>query len=475
MDSIKKSEQSKRVVVAGATGFIGKALGKHLMNHQTANHTLIGLSRSLRKGDGAWDTFRQCDLFSLRQTINALEGADIGIYLVHSMMPSARLTQGHFSDLDLLCADNFGRAAAKAGLKQIIYLGGILPSKEDQDLSSHLMSRNEVEQVLKRHGIPVTTLRAGLIIGREGSSFQMLLRLVSRLPLMVCPSWTQTPTQPVCLEDVLDTTTDVIGNTDSIAKTYDMGIPEVVTYQDLIIGISEQLKKKTRIIPFPFLSPKLSRLWISLTTGAPKSLVAPLIESLKHEMLVRPEYRISASVVKPTSLRDALRKAMSKSYIPAGLPHAFTGAKRNAQSLVRSVQRMSMPTDKDASWLAEQYNTWLMRSFKGLINVVQENGRVQFRTLLGNFLLIELQIDESLSDSERVLYRVTKGGLVSGASKGKFEFRLLGPDLALVALHNFTPALPWWIYRWTQALFHARTMRRFTQYISSCAESASVR
>ena len=132
------NSEKQCVVVAGATGFIGKSLGDALSSETTNEHQLIGLSRSLREGHGPWHAFRQCDLFSLRQTIAALKDVDIGVYLVHSMMPSARLTQGHFSDLDLLCADNFGKAAAICNLKQIIYVGGLLPIESEELLSSHL-------------------------------------------------------------------------------------------------------------------------------------------------------------------------------------------------------------------------------------------------------------------------------------------------------------------------------------------------
>ena len=168
-----------RVVIAGASGFVGQALAPALAE----DFHVIGLSRSKRQPGGGFAEYRSCDLFSLKEAEAALEGAEYAVYLVHNMMPTTRLTQGSFADLDVVCADNFARAAAAAGVKQIVFLGGLLP--KDGQLSEHLQSRREVEETLAAHVVPVTTLRAGLILGGSGSSFQVMARLVQRLPVMV--------------------------------------------------------------------------------------------------------------------------------------------------------------------------------------------------------------------------------------------------------------------------------------------------
>ena len=167
------------MIIAGASGFVGKALAPLLAKR----FRVIGLSRSERDGGDGFAEYRKCDLFSLKQAERALEGGEYAVYLVHNMMPSAKLTQGEFADLDLVCADNFARAASHAGIKQIVFLGGLCPS--DETLSKHLESRVEVERVLAGHAVPVTTLRAGLILGGARSSFQIMARLVQRLPLMI--------------------------------------------------------------------------------------------------------------------------------------------------------------------------------------------------------------------------------------------------------------------------------------------------
>ena len=195
----------------------------------------------------------------------ALAGVDYAIYLVHSMMPSARLVQGSFEDLDLLCADNFAKAAGRAGVKQIVYLGGLMPSEDD--VSAHLESRLEVEHVLGSAGVPVTSLRAGLVIGANGSSYQLLTRLVRRLPIMVLPSWTQTKMQPVSEQEVVEAFQYVLGNPDCFGEVYDLYSTAPVSYEELMQATARALNLTRRFVGVPLLSPKLSRLWVSLTTG----------------------------------------------------------------------------------------------------------------------------------------------------------------------------------------------------------------
>ena len=179
------------VAITGAAGFVGSALCEAL----ESKTRVVALGRRFPPPSGAPSDLiengnagierRRCDLFSIPETELALKGADVAVYLVHSMSPNARLTQGSFENLDLLLADNFARAARQAGVKRIVYLGGLLPSDPSRGLSPHLQSRLEVEHALAAHGVPVTAIRAGLIVGAEGSSLNLLVRLVERLPLAI--------------------------------------------------------------------------------------------------------------------------------------------------------------------------------------------------------------------------------------------------------------------------------------------------
>ena len=216
------------VAVAGASGYIGQNLIKVVQK----NATIIALSRN---GDAVKDTetvkWKSCDLFSMKDAERGLAGADIAVYLVHSMMKSAKLAQGSFEDMDVILADNFAQAAKRQGVKEIVYLGGIIPDEDDKDLSRHLRSRLEVEKVLRAYGVPVTALRAGLIVGPKGSSFPIVSKLVRRLPLMLLPKWTRSNTQPVALQDVIRSLNSLIMDFEPENRTIDVGGPEVMTYK----------------------------------------------------------------------------------------------------------------------------------------------------------------------------------------------------------------------------------------------------
>ncbi|WP_367579300.1 NAD(P)H-binding protein [Shouchella patagoniensis] len=286
MNSFEQENGDKpTIALTGATGYIGSNLLKKLQRQAS----IIALSRS---GDQQKNTenvtWRSVDLFSLADAEKGLEGADYAVYLVHSMIPSAKLTQAKFEDMDLILADNFAQAAKKNGVKQIIYLSGIIPN-DTEELSRHLKSRKEVEAVLGAYGIPVTIVRAGLIVGPKGSSFPILKKLVKRLPMMLLPKWTRQKTHPIALADVLHTLKGSIGSKRLSGKTIDVGGPDVMTYREMMIDTAEVMGKKRRLVNVPFMTVNLSRLWVSVTTGTPKEMVYPLIESLVHPMVANPE------------------------------------------------------------------------------------------------------------------------------------------------------------------------------------------
>jgi len=447
-----------KVAVAGATGFIGSALAEVLSDR----FELVGLTRSARPSLKHYAEVRRVDLFSRMDTLAGLEGVDYAIYLVHSMMPSARLVQANFEDLDLLCADNFAKCAAEQGVKHIVYVGGLQPS--GATTSAHLESRLEVEKSLNTYGVPVTTLRAGMIVGGNGSSFQILKRLVDRLPLMVCPSWTDTATQPVALKDVVWAIDQTIDNPGEAGRVFDLGASEPCTYQELMATTAEEMGKTRRFIGVPLVTPALSRLWISAVTGAPKALVAPLISSLRYEMLARPdpEYRLPNEP--QTSVRETLRHALRETPEADG-PRAFRHPAKNPKPIVLSVQRMTLPAGRDAEWAADEYIRWLPRATGWFlpIRIAERNGVLSFKLFKRGPSLLRIA---RKTGANRPVFRVLDGLLARESPRGRLEFRtVLEGDTLIVAVHQFVPRLPWWIYRATQALGHAWIMARFRRHL----------
>ncbi len=459
----------QRIVVAGASGFIGSQLIEKLL----PNYDVVGLTR-YQKESTRHLSWRQCDLFSLLQAENALRGADYAFYLVHSMMPTSHLTQASFEDMDLILADNFARAAAREGIKQIVYLGGIIPNSEH--LSRHLRSRQEVEETLASHGVPVTTLRASVIVGPRGSSFQMIEKLVRRLPIMLCPSWTNSLTQPIALDDAIDALSKVVGQGRYYHRAYDIGGADIVSYLELLRMTAQVMGKRRLILPVPFLSPKISYFWLSLVTGSPYELTSPLVESLKDSMVARNLELQQAIGQTPRRLQPAIQAAITQHETLSLRAKARVKRKQYRQSVdnpeikdVRSVQRLNLPPGKDAVWLAEKYTIWLPRYLRPFIRVrVDHTRKISFFIMGIAFPLLEMSYSENRSTPDRTLFYIT-GGLLAQQNtglRGRLEFReVLGGRYVLAAIHDFTPSLPWFIYNQTQARVHLWVMHAFQRYL----------
>lgn len=447
------------VAIAGVSGFVGDALARVLQQSARIGR-VVGLGRGAGRGAPV-DEWRSCDLFSLADAERALVGVDVAVYLVHSMMPSAALSQGDFADFDVVAADNFARAAARNGVRQIVYLGGLVPASSDR-LSQHLESRLEVERVLGAHGTPVTALRAGLVVGPTGSSFLILRRLVERLPVMVTPAWTETRTQPIDLDDVVALLAHCLDRPETFGASFDVGGPEVLTYRAMIERMAAQLGRRPRLFSVPFFTPRLSRLWVSLVTGAPKSLVAPLVESLAHEM-VAGDLRLQEAAQRPgRTFDESVARALASER-----PEAPRPASRRAQRDVRSVQRLPLPEGHDANAVAAEYLRWLPRLLPFALRVhVSDEGVCRF-ALFGVTLLV-LAYSHARSTPDRALFYIRGGVLADArAEKGRLEFRVVpGGRSVIAAIHDFVPRLPWPIYATTQAQVHLLVMRAFGRHLA---------
>lgn len=471
----------RTIAIAGASGFVGQAF----IERFGARHELVGLSRRVR-ADDARCRWRACDVYSLLDTERALAGCDVAIYLVHSMMPSARLTQASFRDLDLVLADNFGRGAARAGVERIVYLGGLIPPSGP--LSEHLASRREVERALAAHGVPVTSLRAGLVVGAGGSSFQILRRLVERLPAMLLPSWTGTRTQPIALDDVVTLLERAALEQGPESHTHDVGGPDVLTYREMMRDTAQAIGRRPAMVDVPLLSPRLSRMWVSLVTGESLALVGPLVESLRHEMVARDRgFQLREGIV-GMPWKSALKRALERDDQPgAAATHTDDPlpvpaeprpplVRRAPGRTVRSVQRLPRPPSDDAVDVGRDYLRWLPRLLWPLVRVDVEGPRARFRLWPLRRPLLEIELSERRSTRDRALFYV-EGGLLAVVGephhrKGRLEFRLApnGRDV-IAALHDFVPRLPWFIYVRTQARVHLWVMRRFAHHLARRAET----
>jgi hypothetical protein len=294
-----------------------------------------------------------------------------------------------------------------------------------------------------------------------------MARLVQRLPAMVCPRWTNTRTQAVALRDVVQLLDYVVGREEHYAKVHDVSAPDVVTYREMMQMTAEALGKRRWFLPSRFLSPGLSRLWVSLVTGAPRALVAPLVQSLKHEMVAENSALADEAGLPRTSTRDAIQLAIASD--DGGLPHAFRGpSSSDPQRLVRSVQRMRLPNGWTAEDAALDYLRWLPNYLRFVLRV-QLHSADSFSFVLRPFGLTLLTLTRSVarSSADRQLFHVTGGALTRASGRARFEIRqVLGGRTLLTVVHDYEPRLPWLVYVGTQALFHRWLMGRFSVHLS---------
>ena len=288
------------VLVAGASGFVGRRLCAALT---AAGHAVRAMTRHPDTYDGPGEAVYG-DVHDAATLGNALGGCRAAYYLVHS------LDSKDFERLDAEAARAFGKAASEAGIQQIIYLGG-LGSETDQ-LSSHLRSRREVEGLLGSAGTPVTVLRAGIIVGSGGISWEMTRQLVDHLPAMVTPRWVRTRTQPIAVADVVRYLVGVLDEPRSKGRVFEIGGPEVLQYVTMLRRVAKIKNRRLLIVPVPLLSPGLSSRWLALITDVDTQTGRSLIDSMTNEVVVCDDSIKSIVTFEAMGYDEAVRTALSE-------------------------------------------------------------------------------------------------------------------------------------------------------------------
>ena len=286
------------VLVAGASGFVGRRLCPALA---AAGHQVRGMTRHPDSYQGHGDAVYG-DVHDTATLAAALDGCRAAYYLVHS------LDSKDFERLDADAARAFGTAASEAGVQQIIYLGG-LGSETDQ-LSSHLRSRREVERLLGSGGAPVTVLRAGIIVGSGGISWEMTRQLVDHLPAMVTPRWVRTKTQPIAVADVVRYLVGVLDEPRSKGRVFEIGGPEVLQYVTMLRRVAKIKNRPQLIVPVPLLTPGLSSRWLALVTDVDTQTGRSLIDSMANEVVVSDDSIRAIVPFEPMGYDEAVRTSL---------------------------------------------------------------------------------------------------------------------------------------------------------------------
>lgn len=266
-----------KALVFGASGYIGTNLVPRLLD---AGVSVVAAARHIDVLEGRnWDAVElvEADALDPATLVRACEGVDVAFYLVHSMASGS-----DFAVRDRAAAANFRDAAARAGVGRILYLGGLQPP---QDASEHLRSRLETGEVLRRGPVPVTEVRAGIIVGAGSAGFEVIRDLANHLPIMTTPRWVRSRTRPIALADLLSYLVALAQEPATAGRIYDVGGPETLSYGDMLSGFAKLRGKRCLIIPVPVLTPRLSSYWLGLVTAVPASVARPLIDGLRHDLI----------------------------------------------------------------------------------------------------------------------------------------------------------------------------------------------
>lgn len=289
------------VLVTGATGFVGRRLVPTLTE---AGHTVRAMTRNPATYDGVGDPVG-ADVDDPGSLAVALAGVDVAVYLVHS------LDDADFERKDAQAARNFSRAAADAGVRQIVYLGGL--GVDGDDLSPHLRSRREVEGLLGTDGVPVTVLRAAIVVGHGGISWEITRQLVKNLPAMVVPKWVHTRSQPIGIDDVVRYLAGVVDLEDALGRVFEIGGPEQLTYLEMMQVASEVSGgRRLPIVTVPVLTPRLSSYWLALVTDVDATTGRNLIDSMSTEVVVTDTSIRELVPGEPMTYAECVRRALAE-------------------------------------------------------------------------------------------------------------------------------------------------------------------
>jgi uncharacterized protein YbjT (DUF2867 family) len=289
-----------RAAVLGASGVIGRALVTELARE----NEVVAVSRHPRESSGDQVRWVAADVTQRSELEPALYGADVVYHLVHS------LGAQDFEERDRRAAASVAAAADRAGVRQIVFLGGL--GDERADVSAHLRSRAETADVLAAGPVPTTIVRAAVVIGRGSAAFETIVALVDRLPAMICPRWVTTKTQPIALADVVRHLAGVGGRDEALGEAYDAAGPEVMTYREMIERVARLRGRRPLIVEVPLLTPRLSSLWLHLVTPVKAGVARPLVDGLRTETVAHDERIRGLVPFELTSFDEAARTAFAE-------------------------------------------------------------------------------------------------------------------------------------------------------------------
>ena len=349
------------------------------------------------------------------------------------MKTSAKLTQANFEDMDALLADNVGRAAKKHGVKHIIFMSGIITN--DSHLSLHLKCRLECEKILRYYGVPVSTLRAGLIIDSNGSSYPIFKRMIERLPAMILPNWAYNMIEPVSV---------LVERSPKENEVFNITRPKVMNYQELFERTATIFDKRLSTLHLPTIPIRLSRCWIKEKMNGEENVKKALKEKQDEQQI------ITTKQSKPKSnqnMRDEVKD-------------------------VRAMTRFRIPKSYSIQDVTREYAEFINNITLHLVNGTINEHEFNIQLPLIRKCILKMKRDNHDSINEMIVYKIVGGDLamVKDSGNARFEFRrILDTNEGIAALQEYEPTLPWGVYKFTQAIAHKFVMGVFKQHMNHLA------
>ena len=295
---------SPLILLTGATGYVGGRLLSLLESQSQRVRCVARHPEYLLERVSAQTEVVPGNVFDLDSLRSAMQGIDTAYYLVHSMGST-----GSFEDQDRVAAKNFANAAREAGVKRIIYLGGL--GDDNEELSAHLRSRHEVGELLRESDCIVIEFRASIVIGSGSLSFELVRALVQRLPVMICPKWVSVQTQPIAIEDLLEYLHAALDWEGTESRVFEIGGPDQVSYGDIMREWAQQRGLRRWLISVPVLTPRLSSLWLGLVTPVYARVGRKLVDSLRNPTVAKDQSALQEFSIRPRGLRDAINRALT--------------------------------------------------------------------------------------------------------------------------------------------------------------------